>query len=72
MMKLLLLLLAALPLAADGPGVILSKYTKKDFALTADPAAPLVDAKFSWLGARHVMVSAAMISAVGLTWRPPG
>jgi hypothetical protein len=39
MMKLLLLLLAALPLAADGPGVILSKYSKKDFALTADPAA---------------------------------
>src|SRR5438128_538278 len=40
MMKLLLLLLAALPLAADGPGVILSKHVKKDFPLTADPAAP--------------------------------
>src|SRR5262245_4148563 len=40
MMKLLLLLLPCLPLAADSPGVILSKYTKKDFALTADAAAP--------------------------------
>ena len=40
MMKLFLLLLAALPLAADGPGVILSKYVKKDFPLTANPAAP--------------------------------
>ena len=38
-MKLFLLLLATLPLAADGPGVILSKYVKEDFALTADPDA---------------------------------
>ena len=38
-MKLVLLLLAALPLAADGPGVILSKYVKEDFALTTDPDA---------------------------------
>jgi len=45
MMKVLLLLLAALPLAADGPGVILSKYVKKDFPLTADPASP------AWKGA---------------------
>ena len=36
-MKFILLLLAALPLAADGPGIILSKYVKEDFALTADP-----------------------------------
>src|SRR4026208_1806624 len=40
MMKLFLLLLAALPLYADGPGVILSRYVKKDFALSADPSAP--------------------------------
>jgi hypothetical protein len=39
-MKLLLFLLAALPLTADGPGVILSRYVKQDFALTLDPAAP--------------------------------
>src|SRR5438270_8716808 len=39
-MKPLLLLLAALPLAADGPGVILSKHIGKDFSLSADPAAP--------------------------------
>ena len=39
-MKFILLLLAALPLAADGPGVILSKYVKKDFPITADPGAP--------------------------------
>ena len=45
MMKLFLLLLAAVPLAADGPGVILSKHVKKDFPLTADPAAP------QWKGA---------------------
>ena len=38
-MKLFLLLLAALPLAADGPGVILSKYVKEDFPLTTDPDA---------------------------------
>jgi hypothetical protein len=38
-MKLFLLLLAALPLAADGPGVILSKYVRENFALTADPDA---------------------------------
>src|SRR5437762_830687 len=40
MMKSLLLLLAAVPLAADGPGVILSKYVNKDFAPAADPKAP--------------------------------
>lgn len=40
MMRLLLLLLAALPLAADGPGVMLSRYAPGDFALTADPASP--------------------------------
>jgi hypothetical protein len=40
MMKLLMLLLAAFPLAADGPGVILSKHVNKDFPLTADPSAP--------------------------------
>lgn len=39
MMKLFLLLLAALPIAADGPGVILSKYVDADFPLTADPGA---------------------------------
>jgi hypothetical protein len=39
-MKLLLLLLAALPLAADGPGMIPSQYVKSDFALTADPSSP--------------------------------
>jgi Carbohydrate family 9 binding domain-like len=39
MMKLFLLLLAAWPLAADGPGLILSKYIGKDFALAADPEA---------------------------------
>jgi len=39
-MKFILLLLAALPLAADGPGVILSKYVEKDFPITADPSAP--------------------------------
>src|SRR5260370_42230350 len=39
MAKLLLLLLAALPIAADGPGVILSKYVDADFPLTADPGA---------------------------------
>ena len=39
-MKLFVLLLAAFPLAADGPGVILSKHVNKDFPLTADPAAP--------------------------------
>jgi hypothetical protein len=38
-MKLFLLLLAALPLAADGPGVILSKHVKEDFALSTDPDA---------------------------------
>jgi hypothetical protein len=38
-MKLFLLLLAALPLAADGPGVILGKYVKEDFPLTVDPDA---------------------------------
>jgi hypothetical protein len=41
MMKLLFLLLAAFPLAADGPGVILSKYIDRDFPLTADPASPV-------------------------------
>jgi hypothetical protein len=41
MMKLLLVLMAALPLAADGPGVILSKYVNRDFELSADPAAPV-------------------------------
>jgi hypothetical protein len=30
---------AALPLAADNPGVILSKHVNKDFELTADPSA---------------------------------
>jgi hypothetical protein len=40
MMKLLLLALAALPLAADGPGVILSSYVREDFPLSTDPAAP--------------------------------
>src|SRR4030088_2560938 len=39
MMKLFLLLIATLPLAADGPGVILSKYVSDDFPLTADPDA---------------------------------
>src|SRR5438309_3461475 len=39
MMKLLLMFLAALPLAADGPGVILSKYVNKDFPLSPDPSA---------------------------------
>jgi hypothetical protein len=39
-MKLLLLLLAALPLAADGPGMMPSQYAKTDFALTADPSSP--------------------------------
>src|SRR5262245_5487075 len=39
-MKLLLLLLAAMPLIADGPGVILSRHINKDFALTPDPSAP--------------------------------
>ena len=38
-MKPLLFLLAALPLLADGPGVILSKHVSKDFSLTADPSA---------------------------------
>jgi hypothetical protein len=38
-MKLFLMLLAALPLAADGPGVILSKYVEKDFTLSTDPDA---------------------------------
>jgi hypothetical protein len=33
------MLLAALPLAADGPGVILSKYVEKDFTLSTDPDA---------------------------------
>jgi hypothetical protein len=37
-MKLLLLLLAALPLTADGPGMLPSQYAKSDFALTADPS----------------------------------
>ncbi len=36
---LLSLLLAASSVLADGPGVIKSVYSKKDFALTADPAA---------------------------------
>ena len=38
-MKLFLMLLAALPLAADGSGLILSKYVKGDFPLTTDPDA---------------------------------
>lgn len=37
-MKPFFLLLAALPLLADGPGVILSKHVSKDFSLTADPS----------------------------------
>src|ERR1700683_4492498 len=41
MMKLLFLLLAAFPLGADGPGVILSRYTDRDFPLSADPASPV-------------------------------
>jgi hypothetical protein len=41
MMKQLLLLLAALPLAADGPGVILSKYIDHNFELSADAASPV-------------------------------
>ena len=32
-------LIAAASLFADGPGVILSRYSDKDFALTADPSA---------------------------------
>jgi hypothetical protein len=47
-MKLFLLLLAAMPLAADGPGVILSKYVTKDFPLTTDPGAEV------WKGATPV------------------
>jgi Carbohydrate family 9 binding domain-like len=41
MMKLLLLWLAVLPLAADGPGLLLSKYIDHDFELSADPASPV-------------------------------
>jgi hypothetical protein len=40
-MKVLLLLLAALPILADGPGVIQSKYVTRDFPLSADPSSPV-------------------------------
>ena len=51
MMKWMLFLLAAVPLAADGPGVIQSKYLKKDFRLTVDPAAP------EWKGATAIFAA---------------
>jgi hypothetical protein len=37
----LLLLVAALPMAADGPGIIVSKYIDHDFGFTLDPASPI-------------------------------
>jgi len=42
-------LLAAAPLLADGPGLIESVYSNKDFALSADPAAP------HWQGIKGVV-----------------
>jgi len=39
-MKWMLFLLAVTRLAADGPGVIQSKFIAKDFQLTLDPSAP--------------------------------
>ncbi len=47
-MRIALALLASSLLFGDGPGVILSKYAKKDFALAADPAAK------PWKGVRGV------------------